>query len=93
MIIEETTEQSTSTGVEGIEEVKIHSQKPIQSISIGLVIREIFYNEVGEAVAQVTQRSCGWPIPRNVQGQIGYGSEHPDCVEGERVFVHGRGLD
>jgi len=52
---------------------------------------EIFYCEGGEALAQAAQRSCGCPLPRRVQGQVGQGLEHPGLVEG--VPAHGRGLE
>jgi len=32
---------------------------------------QFFYDEGGEAVAQVAQRSCGCPLPGSVQGQAG----------------------
>jgi len=43
---------------------------------------EILPCEGGEALAQVTQRSCGCPLPGRVQGQVGRGSAHPGLVEG-----------
>ena len=46
---------------------------------------------VVEALAQVAQRSCGCPLPGNVQGQAGWSSEHPGLVEG--VPADGRGLE
>jgi len=30
---------------------------------------------------QIPQRSCGSPIPGNIQGQVGWGSEQPGLVE------------
>jgi len=50
----------------------------------------ILYCESGEALAQVAQRSCGCPLPGSVQGQFGWGFEHPGLVEG--VPAHGRGI-
>jgi len=47
---------------------------------------EILPHEGGEALAQATQRSCGW-----AQGQAGWSSEHPGLV-GD-VHAHGRGLE
>jgi len=44
--------------------------------------KEIFCCDGGEA-----QRSCGCPLPANVQGQAGWGLEQPGLVEG--VPVHG----
>ena len=51
----------------------------------------MFYSEGGETVAQVAQRGGRCPIPGNVQGQVGRGSEHPDLVED--VPAHGRGVE
>jgi len=42
---------------------------------------EIFYDEGSETLAQVAQRGGGCPIPGNIQGQVGQGSEQPDPVE------------
>jgi len=52
--------------------------------------KEILYDEGGEALAQVAQRSCGCPLPGSVQGQLGQGFEQPGLVEG--VPAHGRGV-
>jgi len=51
---------------------------------------EIFYDEGGEALAQVAQRSCGCPLPGSVQGQVRRGFEQLGLVEG--VPAHGRGV-
>ena len=51
---------------------------------------EIFYNESGEALAQVARRGCGCPIPGSVQGQVGWGFEQAGLVEG--VPAHGMGV-
>jgi len=53
--------------------------------------KETLYSEGGEALAQVTQRSCGCPLPVSVQGQAGRGFEQPGLVEG--VPAHGRGVE
>ena len=45
------------------------------------MIEDIFYNEGGETPAQVAQRGDRCPIPGNIQGQVGLGSEQPDPVE------------
>ena len=29
---------------------------------------------------QIAQRSCGWPLPVGVQGQVGWGFEPPHLV-------------
>ena len=49
----------------------------------------MFYTEGGEALARVAQRGGGCPIPGNVQGQAGRGSEQPGPVEDGPA--HGRG--
>ena len=36
---------------------------------------DIFYNDGGETLEQVAQRCCRCPIPGNIQGQVGRGSE------------------
>jgi len=59
-----------------------------------LAIKEkFFYDKGGETLAQVAQRGSGCPIPGNIQGQVGWGSEQPDL--GEDVPAHCRrgGLD
>ena len=43
-------------------------------------LREILYSEGGEALAQVAQRSCGCPIPGDVQCLFGRGSGQSDLV-------------
>ena len=53
--------------------------------------KKSFYIEGGETLAQVAQRSGGSPVPGNIQGQIGWGSEQPGLVED--VPAHCRGLD
>jgi len=45
----------------------------------------------GEALAQAAQRSCGFPLPGRVQGQVGWSAEHPGLV-GD-VPAHGRGVE
>ena len=52
-----------------------------------------FYDEGGETLAQVAQRESGGPIPGNVQGQLGRGSEQPDPVEDVPAHGRGGGLD
>jgi len=34
----------------------------------------------GETLVQVAQRGGRWPIPGNIQGQVGQGSEQPALV-------------
>ena len=54
---------------------------------------EIFYDEGGEALAQIAQRGGQCSIPGNIQGQVGQGSEQPDLVEGVPARCRGVGLD
>jgi len=49
---------------------------------------EILHYESGETLEQVAQRSCGCPVPGNVQGQVGRGFEQPDLME--VVAAHGK---
>jgi len=47
-----------------------------QLLSIGLDIRKVsFHNKGDETLAQVAQRGGRYPIPGNIQGQVGRGSE------------------
>ena len=39
------------------------------------------------------RRGSGGPIPRNVQGQVGWGSEQPGLVEDVPAHCRGVGLD
>jgi len=50
---------------------------------------EFFYTEDGEPLEQVAQRCGRCPIPGNIQGQVGQGSEQPVLVED--VPAHCRG--
>ena len=52
---------------------------------------EVFYTEGGETLAQVAQRGGRSPIPGNIQGQVGWGSEQLDLVE--YVPSHCRGVE
>jgi len=51
--------------------------------------KKFFYNEGGETLAHVAPRGGRCPIPGNIHGQVGQGSEQPDCVED--VLAHCRG--
>ena len=50
---------------------------------------EFYYSEDGETLEQVVQRGGRCPIPGNIQGQVGGGSEQPGLVED--VPAHCRG--
>ncbi|KAK4819013.1 hypothetical protein QYF61_024129 [Mycteria americana] len=54
---------------------------------------DIFYSESGETLEQGAQRGCRCPIPGNIQGQVGRGSEQPDLVEDVPAHCKGVGLD
>ena len=58
-----------------------------------ILSKEIFYNEGGETLEQVAQRGCTRPIPGNIQGQVGQGSEQPDLVADVPAHCRGVGLD
>ena len=53
----------------------------------------IFYDEGGETLKRVAQRGSGGPIPGNIQGQVGWGSEQPRLVEDVAAHYRGLGLD
>jgi len=46
-----------------------------------------------EALAQVARRGGGGPIPGDIQGQAGQGSEFLDVAVGVPVHCRGVGLD
>ncbi|KAK4830639.1 hypothetical protein QYF61_012482 [Mycteria americana] len=54
--------------------------------------KKFFYNGDGETLEQVGQRDGRFPIPGNIQGQVGWGSEQPDLVEDVPTLRRG-GLD
>ena len=45
-----------------------------------LDVRGKLFIESGEVLAQAAQRGCGCPIPRGVQGQVGWGPGQPGLV-------------
>ena len=55
--------------------------------------KKFFYNEGGETLEQVAQRVSGGPIPRNIQGQVGWCSEQPGLVKDVPAHCRGIGLD
>jgi len=57
------------------------------------VKEEIFYNEGGETLEQISQRDSGGLIPGNIQGQVGWASEQPVLVENVPFHCRGFGLD
>ncbi len=54
---------------------------------------KIFYTESGGTLEQVAQRGGRCPIPGNIQGQVGRGSEQPDLVGDVPASCRGAGLD
>ena len=56
-------------------------------------MEEIFYDEGGETLKQVVQRGGRCPIPGNIQGEVGRGSEQPDLVEDVPAHCRRFGLD
>jgi len=53
----------------------------------------VLYSKSSEALEQVAQRRGGCPIPGDIQGQVGWGSEQPDPAIGVPVHCRGVGLD
>ena len=51
------------------------------------------YDECGKTLEQVAQRGGRCPIPGNVHGPVGWGSEQPDLVEDVPAHCRGVGLD
>mgnify|MGYP001852240699 CR=1 FL=1 len=45
------------------------------------------------ALEQFAQRGGGWPVPGDIQDQVGPGSEKPDLAVGVPVHFRGVGLD
>ena len=65
-----------------------------KEVRIRLDIRKIFFMiRVSEALAQVAQRGGGCPIPGDIQGQAGQGSEQPDPAVGVPVQCRAVGPD
>jgi len=78
-----------------------------QGSVLALVLFNIFINDLVRSsapsaslqttpswVVQLTyQRGSGGPIPGNIQGQVGRGSEQPDLVEDVPAHCRGIGLD
>jgi len=54
---------------------------------------EIFCCEGGETLKEVAWRGSGGPIPGNIQGQLGRGSEQPDLDKNVPAHCRGVGLD
>jgi len=55
--------------------------------------KKFFYHEGGETLEWVAQRGSGGLIPRNIQFQVGRGSEQTGLVEGVPNHSRGVGLD
>ena len=54
---------------------------------------KVFYSKAGEALEQIIQRGGGCPIPGDIQGQAGPGSEQPDLAVDIPGHCWGVGLD
>ena len=53
----------------------------------------MFHDQGSETQEQVTQRGGGCPIPGDIQGQAGQGSEQPALAGGVPVHCRGVGPD
>ena len=59
-----------------------------------LDIRKTFFTvRGGETLEQVSQRGGTYPVPGNLQGQVGQGSEQPGLFEDVPSHCRGVGLD
>jgi len=56
-------------------------------------VLEILYSDGGEALTQVAQGICGCPVPGGTQGQVAWGSGHPELVGGSPANGMGLELD
>ena len=54
---------------------------------------EIFYCKCAETLERVSQRGRRCPIPGNIEGQVGWGSEQPDLVVDAPAHCKGLGID
>jgi len=54
------------------------------------VRKKFFHHEAGKTLDWIAQRGSGGPIPGNIQGQVGRGSEQPGLVKD--VPAHCRGV-
>jgi len=64
----------------------------LKESKIRLYVRiKILYSKSDEALAQAAQRSCGCPIPRGAQDQVGWGTGQPAILGGNPV--HSRRLE
>ena len=53
--------------------------------------KEVFYNQGGEALAQVAQRGSGCFVLGDIQSQAEWGSEHPGLEVGIPAYSMGGG--
>jgi len=60
------------------------------SYILGLDIRKNPFTMRVVTLERVAQRGSGGSIPRNIQGQVGWGSEQPDLAED--IPAHYRGV-
>jgi len=58
-----------------------------------IYMKIFFYDNSGETLAQVAQRGGRCSIPGNIQGQVEWGSEHPDPVADVPAHCRAVGLD
>jgi len=55
--------------------------------------KKFFYHEGDETLEQIAQRGSGGPIPGNLQGHVGRGSEQLGLVEDIPAHCRRAGLD
>jgi len=62
-------------------------------MSTGLLKPEGLHVGNNKIMEQSAQRGGRCPIPGNIQGQVGWGSEQPDLLEDVPTYCRGVGLD
>jgi len=62
-------------------------------VDLKWIEEEGFYGKGGKTLERVAQRGSGRPIPGNIQGQVGWGSEQPGLAEDVPAHCRGVGLD
>jgi len=56
-------------------------------------LQSVFHTEGADALEQVAQGGCGFPIPGGTQGQSGFGSGQPGLAVGDPAHSRGLKLD
>lgn len=65
--------------------------KKYMKLDLGQTLGGYLHSEDGDVLEQTSWRSCGCPIPRGVQNQVGWGSGQPGFMGG--TPSRGRGVE